>query len=189
MIQLLHITKQGRDMPCWAVQGWYLWLMLPFSKLESQEFPGQSRDFMPDRWLDSEGALIKEPRLFIPFSEGIRHCIGWRLAMDESKVCSSLLPRCPSACLLWLLVAASQGPHIVWRGCCGNAQGASSGALSMAQCPLQSPLDQMLSQQHQNCALHPLADGNTASAASQSHNLACSACAPKPTQHQALLQG
>ena len=121
------------------MQGWYLWLLLPFSKLESQEFPGQSRDFLPDRWLDSEGALIKEPRLFIPFSEGIRHCIGWRLAMDESKVCSSLLTRCPSACLLWLLVAASQGPHIFWRGCCGNARGAASGALSMAQCPLQSP--------------------------------------------------
>ena len=72
-------------MTCTA-QGWYLYLVLPFSKLESQDFPGQSLDFLPERWLDQEGALIKEPRMFIPFSEGVRHCIGWRLAMDESKV-------------------------------------------------------------------------------------------------------
>ena len=67
-------------------QGWYLYLVLPFSRLESQDFQGQSLDFLPERWLDEEGGLIKEPRLFIPFSEGVRHCIGWRLAMDESKV-------------------------------------------------------------------------------------------------------
>ena len=92
--------------------------MLPFSRLHSQDFPGQSLDFLPERWLDSAGALIKEPRLFIPFSKGIRHCIGWRLAMDESKVCRSLLTRCPSACRVWLLEAADQGPHLdcfMWR--------------------------------------------------------------------------
>ena len=67
-------------------QGWYLYLVLPFSRLESEHFADQGLDFQPERWLDAYGAPIKEPRLFIPFSEGVRACVGWRLAMDESKV-------------------------------------------------------------------------------------------------------
>ena len=84
-----------------TAQGWYLWLFLPFSKMESLDFPGQSLDFLPERWLDGQGELIKEPRLFIPFSEGPRNCVGWRLAMDESKVGGAGFG--VHACMMWLL--------------------------------------------------------------------------------------
>ena len=72
-------------------KGYHLLLHMPFARLESESFPSRSPTaFEPERWLDEQQQLIKEPRFFIPFGEGPRHCVGWRLAMEESKVCLAL---------------------------------------------------------------------------------------------------
>ena len=54
----------------------------------------RSQDFDIDRWLDSEGGIIKEPRHYLPFSEGPRFCLGWRLAKTELKVPSPSSQTC-----------------------------------------------------------------------------------------------
>ena len=37
----------------------------------------RGREFDPDRWFEADGTtLIKEPRHYIPFSEGPRFCLG-----------------------------------------------------------------------------------------------------------------
>lgn len=43
--------------------------------------------FMPERWLNAQGALAKqEPPGFMPFGEGPRVCLGMLLAKAEMKV-------------------------------------------------------------------------------------------------------
>eukprot|EP00164_Ancoracysta_twista_P000759 GFYU01000998.1.p1 GENE.GFYU01000998.1~~GFYU01000998.1.p1 ORF type:complete len:571 (-),score=144.86 GFYU01000998.1:61-1686(-) len=43
-------------------------------------------EFIPERFLDKDGNLVKDPPAFMPFGSGPRICIGWRFALEEVKL-------------------------------------------------------------------------------------------------------
>jgi cytochrome P450 len=88
-----RITSQDVELQSFRVpKGWTVQLMVGRTTTTIPEWMDTVDQFMPERWLNAQGALAKqEPPGFMPFGEGPRICLGMLLAKAEMKVLMAAL--------------------------------------------------------------------------------------------------